>query len=219
MAAFVHRAETHPVPVVEPDLYRVRTFAAANIAMVTFSIGFAGFLLMLVLWLQNIWHWSTVTTGLAVAPGPAVVPIVAVLTQRLARKVQPGALTAVGCLVFAGGTVMNLAFLGAHGSQYASELLPCELVSGLGIGLALPTLLAAATAGLPPHRTSTGSGVINMTRQIGYVLGVSVIVAILGTPTSYAAAHDAFVHGWWTIAGAELVAAVACLGLLRRRAH
>lgn len=218
VAGFAWRAEHHPVPVVDPALYRVRSFAAANIAMVAFSVGFAGLLLMLVLWLQNVWGWSTIATGFAVAPGPAVVPIVAVFTQRLARKVQPGALTAVGCAIFAVGAVLALSLLGPHGAEYASELLPAELVSGLGIGLALPTLLAAATQGLPPNRASTGSGVINMTRQIGYVLGVAVIVAIIGTPTSYAAAHNAFVHGWWTVAGAEVVAAIACTGMLRRRA-
>lgn len=88
---------------------------------------------------------------------------------------------------------------------------------GLGIGLALPTLLGAATVDLPPQRASTGSGVINMTRQIGYVLGVALVVAIIGTPVSYASAHNAFVHGWWLVAGAELVAAIACLGMVHRR--
>ncbi|MFC8516438.1 DHA2 family efflux MFS transporter permease subunit [Streptomyces sp. NPDC057257] len=218
LAGFVWRAEHHPVPVVDPALYRVRTFAAANLAMLAFSLGLAGYLLMVVLWLQNVWHWSTIATGFGVAPGPAMVPLVAVLTQRLAHRVQAGALAAVGSVLFAVAAVVNLLLLGPHGTRYASELLPGQLIAGLGIGLTLPTLLAAATAGLPPHRASTGSGVINMTRQIGFVLGVSIVVAILGAPASYAAAHHAFQHGWWTIAAAELVAAVSCLGLLRRRA-
>ncbi|MFD0132351.1 MFS transporter [Streptomyces sp. NPDC127159] len=217
LAGFVRRAERHPVPVVEPDLYRVRSFAAANVAMITFSIGFAGYLLTVVLWMQNVWHWSTITTGLAVAPGPAIVPVVTVVVQRYCRRVHPGVITALGCLAFAAGIIMTLALAGPNGSSYASELLPGQLVSGVGIGLALPTLLSSATAALPAHRTSTGSGVINMTRQIGFVLGVSIVVAILGVTSTYATTHDAFVHGWWTLAVIELVAAVACLGLLDRR--
>ncbi|MEU3985808.1 MFS transporter [Streptomyces sp. NPDC026672] len=216
---FVRRAEHHPVPLVEPDLYRVRSFAAANVAMITFSIGFAGYLLMVVLWMQNVWHWGTITTGLAVAPGPAMVPVVTVLVQRFGRRVRPGVLTALGCAAFAAGNVLTLVAVGPHGADYAGGMLPGQLVSGLGIGLALPTLLSSATAGLPAHRTSTGSGVINMTRQIGFVLGVGVVVAVLGTPGTYTAAHTAFVHGWWTMAAVELVAAVACLGLLPRRAR
>ncbi|MGQ4435734.1 MULTISPECIES: hypothetical protein [unclassified Streptomyces] len=38
-----------------------------------------------------------------------------------------------------------------------------------------------------------------------------------GTPTNYPAAHTAFVHGWWTIAAVELTAAMACLGIVKRR--
>jgi hypothetical protein len=60
--------------------------------------------------------------------------------------------------------------------------------------------------------------VINMTRQIGYVLGVSVIVAILGTPTSYAAAHTAFVHGWWAVAAVSLLAVLSARGMTPRPA-
>ncbi|HUN36378.1 MAG TPA: MFS transporter [Trebonia sp.] len=217
LAGFGWRAEHHPVPVVDPALYRVRSFAAANIAMVAFCIGMAGYVLMVVLWLQNVWHWSAIATGFGVAPGPAMVPIVAVLTQRMAGRVQVGIQTSVGCLLFAAACVMNLALLGPHGSAYASELLPGQLVSGLGIGLALPTLLASATMGLPQHRASTGSGVINMARQIGFVLGVAIVVAILGTPATYAAAHHVFNSAWWTLAGAEVVAMIGCLGLLRRR--
>lgn len=219
LAWFVWRAEHHPVPVVDPSLYRVRTFAAANIALLAFSLGLAGYLLMIVLWLQNVWHWSTLATGFGVAPGPAMVPVIATLTQRLSGKIQAGILTAVGCALFAAAAVMNLALLGPHGSSYASHLLPAQLVAGLGIGLALPTLMAAATAGLPSHRASTGSGVVNMTRQIGYVLGVAIVVAILGSPASYAAAHTAYGHAWWMNAAVELIAAIACLGLLKRRAE
>lgn len=217
LAGFVWRAEHHPVPVVDPTLYRVRTFASANIAMVAVSIGMAAYILMLVLWMQNVWHWSIITTGFAVAPGTAMVPIVTLLAQRLAHRVHAGHLSALGCLAFVASAVVTLASIGPHGSHYATELLPGQLLVGIGIGLALPTLLSAATHDLPANRTSTGSGVINMTRQLGFVLGISLTVAILGTPATYAAAHSAFVHGWWTIAGIEVVAALACLGMITRR--
>jgi len=217
LAAFAWRAEHHPVPVIEPDLYRVRSFASANFAMVTFGLGMSAYLLITVLWLQNVWHWSVITTGFAIAPAPAMVPIVTVLAQRLVHKIPASVLSAMGCVLFAAGTILTLSRIGAHGSHYAGELLPGHLLVGIGIGFTLPTILASATHDLPQDRASTGSAVINMARQIGFVLGVSVLVAILGTPTTYHAAHTAFVHGWWTIAAVELAAAVACLGIVKRR--
>jgi MFS family permease len=96
-------------------------------------------------------------------------------------------------------------------------MLPGHLLVGIGIGLTLPTILSSATHELPPDRASTGSAVINMARQLGFVLGVSVLIALLGAPADYRSAHAAFVHGWWTIAAVELAAAVACLGIVRGR--
>jgi len=217
LAGFVWRAEHHPVPLVEPDLYRVRTFAAANLGMLGVSIGMATFVLMVVLWMQNVWHWSIITTGFAVAPGPAMVPIVTLLAQRLAHRVPAGLVAAAGCLACAVSGVLTLSSVGPDGSHYARELLPGQLLVGIGIGLSLPTLLSSATHDLPGHRASTGSGVINMTRQLGFVLGIAVTVAILGTPSSYAAAHRSFVHGWWFAAAVELTALMACLAAIPRR--
>ena len=36
-----------------------------------------------------------------------------------------------------------------------------------------------------------------LTWRANFVLGVSIIVAVIGTPATYPAAHTAFVHGWW----------------------
>ena len=217
LAGFVWRTEHHPVPVIDPHLYRVRSFASANLAMLAFGLGMSAYLLVVVLWMQNVWHWGVIATGFAIAPAPAMVPIVTILAQRLVRKVPAGLLAAIGCVLFTAGTILTLSLIGPQGTGYASRLLPGHLLVGIGIGLALPTILSSATHDLPPQRASTGSGVINMTRQLGFVLGVSIVVAILGNPTTYHAAHSVFVHAWWTIAAVELAAAIACLGMLDHR--
>jgi len=62
---------------------------------------------------------------------------------------------------------------------YVTHLLPSQLLGGAGVGLAIPALLGAGSASLPPARFGTGSGILNMARQIGTVLGVAALVAIL----------------------------------------
>jgi MFS family permease len=99
---------------------------------------------------------------------------------------------------------------------YASTMLPSVLVGGSGVGLVLPTLAAAVTAGLPPARRATGSAVYAMSRQLGAVLGVAGCVSLLdgaagGDPV------EGFRHGWILVVGAALLAACAA-GALRERA-
>ena len=207
---FVLRDLRHPSPVIEPALLQVRSFAFANVTAVLFSVGFAANLLVCVLWMQNVWEWSAIKTGLGIAAGPAVVPLFAAVGQRLSRVQGAGTITAAGCALFAAGMLLLAGQLDATPS-YASTVLPGLLVGGSGVGLALPTILSAATADLPADRSATGSAVVNMSRQIGAVLGVAIAVAALGTPSTPEAALDAFGQAFWVAAIAVALAAVTAL--------
>ena len=57
---------------------------------------------------------------------------------------------------------------------------------------------------------------MNMARQIGFVLGISLLVVLLGSPVGYAAAHAGFQRVWWALAATAAVAAVAALGMTPR---
>jgi EmrB/QacA subfamily drug resistance transporter len=212
VAGFWVRSLRHPLPIVEPALLRVRAFAWSNVTALFFSIAFGAGLLGVILWTQDVWHYTALRTGLAIAPGPVMVPLFVALNHRFAGRVRPGRVAALGNVLFAAGNVLLLTSVGEH-PQYARDLLPGWLLMGIGVGLALPTILSAATADLPPARAATGSAVVNMSRQIGTVLGVSVLVAVLGTHASYAATHEAFQAAWWIIAGAALVAAASAFGM------
>jgi EmrB/QacA subfamily drug resistance transporter len=214
LAVVVRRSARHPLPVVEPALVRVPAFAWVNVTAVAFSAAFAANLLLLCLWLQQGWGWSALATGLAVAPGPAVVPLFAAVADRLRRRVGPGAVVAAGCLTFSTGLVLVLASLTADGS-YAGQVLPGLLLGGAGVGLALPEIMSAGTSALPAHRVATGSGMVTMSRQLGAVVGVSVAVALLGAPATL----DGFRDAWWAAAATGVLAALTATRMSPRRAR
>ena len=216
LGLFWWRAHLHDAPIVDPALLKVPAFAWSNVTALAFSAAFAAGLLASVLWLQEVWGYSALRTGLAIAPGPMMVPLFAVLTQRFAAHVKPGRVAALGCVAFGAAYALLVLALGAEPS-YVDRFLPLWLLGGVGVGLALPTIMSAATADLPPERTATGSAVVNMSRQIGAVLGISVLVAVLGSPRGYAATHTAFVHAWLVIGAGGLLGAIAALGMSPRR--
>jgi EmrB/QacA subfamily drug resistance transporter len=212
---FLASSARHPAPVIEPALLRVRAFAWSNVTALLFSAAFAASLLSVVLWLQQVWGYSPIKTGLAIAPGPLMVPLFAALAHRYAARVPIGIVVAAGCALFAAGSLITAARVGPV-PDYAADLLPGWLVGGAGVGLALPSILSSATADLPAARAATGSAVVSMNRQIGTALGVSLLIAVLGTPVGYLAAHRGFQHGWWALAVTALAAAITAPGMTPR---
>jgi EmrB/QacA subfamily drug resistance transporter len=217
LVAFLISSARHPAPVVELPLLRIRAFSTANVATLLFSAAFAGMILSTVLWCQNVWGYSALRTGLAIAPGPLMVPPLAIAAGPLAKRVGAGPVAAVGNLFFALAVLYWPLRVGTT-PHYASDFLPGMMFGGVGVGLALPTLVASGATVLPAPRFATGSGILNMSRQIGAVLGVAILVGIVGSPTSAGSALNAFKHGWYGIVVLAAVAAVASLFLGRAHA-
>jgi EmrB/QacA subfamily drug resistance transporter len=218
IAAFFFRSRSHASPILELSLLRERRYAIAVAATALFSTAFGAMLLSIVLWLQDDWGWSALQAGLAVAPGPLMVPGISLLSGRLIPRLGSGGVIAVGCAFFAGGVVWWETAIRVT-PDYLGDAVGGMLLTGVGVGLAFPTLFATAAAALPPARFATGSAVINMARQIGFAVGVAIFVAVVGTPRTAEARLVGFQHGWLVIAGTAAAAGLTALALeLPRRA-
>ncbi|HEX6519402.1 MAG TPA: MFS transporter [Streptosporangiaceae bacterium] len=214
VAAFIVRSTRATAPVIDPALFRNRTFTWANLASLALGICFGTQLLALVLWLQEGWGWSAVYTGLGLAPGPAMVVVTAVGLRRYHARVSDGIKTITGSILMGGGGLLIGLSLTAHPS-YAAEVLPGWLIEGVGVGLAVPTIVRAATAGLAAYQTSTGSAVVQMGRQVGSVIGVALLVIVVGSSSVTASSLDRFAHSWWWAAAFALAGAFTCIPLLK----
>lgn len=203
--AFAVSSARHHSPVVDPALLRAPNFALMAGNSIFFNMAFGAMLLSSVLWAQNTWGWSALRTGLAIAPGPLVVPLVAILAGKLIARIGAGPVIAAGGIAFAAGMLWWARSITLH-PDYVGGLLGGMLVSGLGVGLSLPTSFAAGTSALPPQRFATGSAVLSMARQIGLALGVALFVAVLGTPTGPEATLEAFHRGWYATATVAILA-------------
>jgi MFS family permease len=217
LGAFVVRIRRHHNPLIEPSLFRIATFRGASIVALTFSIAFGAMLLSIVLWMQDVWGWSALRTGLAFAPGPLMVPLFGMLiTGRLIGRFGPGRVIAAGASIYGIGVAWWALRAGLH-PNYLGQVLPGTICTGIGVGLTLPTFMATGASSLPPESFTTGSAVVNMLRQVGLAVGVSVFVAVVGTPGSPVSSVSAFRDGWEVIAAIAFAAAAVGLFALRAR--
>ncbi|HEV2345913.1 MAG TPA: MFS transporter [Actinocrinis sp.] len=197
LALFVLSSTRHPSPVVEMSLLRVPQTAAALISTLLFSTAFGAMIFSLVLLAENTWGWSALRGGLAATPNAVLVlPASVIAGIVMARRgIGAAAVITAGCVLFAGGVLWWSIGVPTQ-PQYVPHLLIGLLLTGLGVGLAMPTLFGAATSALPAHRFATGSGVVSMVRQVGLALGVAILVAVLDTGASGHVGISALRHGW-----------------------
>lgn len=200
----VYRSTRHRAPAIDLEVFRSRAVVLASAATLVYSIGFFGMLLANVLFLTSVWEYSTLEAGLAITPAPLLVAALSGPSGRLAARLGYGPVLVAGGLMFAAGLLFYVTIVDVE-SKYFTHWLPGALLIGVGVALSFPVLSAAAVAGLPQERFGIGGAINQTARQIGAVLGVAVLIAILGTPSSLDQALHRFRVAW-------LIGMVAAVG-------
>lgn len=203
------RTRHHPSPVVDPAVLREASAAAANVGTLAFASGFYAMMLCNVLYLTQVWGYSTLTAGLALTPTALLAAAAAGPAGRIADRYGHGFVIVPGSLGLALAGAM-FALRVETTPAYLSEWLPATVVSGLGIGLAFPALSAAAVVAIPEGRFAVASAINASARQVGAVIGVAILVAILGSEQT-GVSPGSFDGGWTFVALAGLVTAPLAL--------
>jgi MFS family permease len=137
---------------------------------------------------------------------------VSILGGRFVHRHGPGPVVALGGVAFGLGVLIWVLRRDSV-PDYAGAMLPGRLLTGLGVGLILPSLSGVAGTVLPAARWGAGSAMVNTSRQIGTVLGTAVRVAVFaGTPDL-----ADFRRGWLPILATAAAAAAGGLLIAARR--
>lgn len=181
-ACFVFWARTRSNALINLSLFEHRTYRYVNAATLVFGIAFSMMFLGFFFYMTGVWHYTLPQAGLAVTPGPLLVMPTAIITGRLASRLGHRRFLVGGSLLYA---LSSLWFFLVPGNEpnYLMHWLPGLLMSGIAVGLVLPSLSAAAVNRLPVAHYAVGSAVNQATRQIGSVLGVALTVALVGHAT------------------------------------
>ena len=178
---FVWWERKAPNPLITPSLIANRQFRSANLGMLFFGAGAIGTLLLLSLVFVNLWGYSQIEAGLAIAPMALMGLVVWPFVGRAADKRPPGELAKPGLIAMAVGMLI-VSFLPSTADNAFSYLriLPGLLLIGVGMGICFPALNVGAMGAVAGPEVGLASGILNTARQLGAAIGVAILIATFG---------------------------------------
>lgn len=160
-------------------------FRRGNLAMLLFSAGAIGTLLLLALIFVNLWGYTELEGALALLPVPICGLAVWPLVGRAADKRAPGDIAMPALIIMAIG-MLWVSFLPSTADDAWAyiRVLPGLLMIGVGMGIVFPALNVGAMGAVSGQEVGVASGILNTSRQVGAAVGVALMVATFGGATA-----------------------------------
>ncbi len=217
LAAFVWVEErVARAPLMPMRIFKLRQLTAANLIVTLLYMGVFASFFFITLYLQQVLHYSALDAGFAFLPWTLSVFTGSTLAPRLVARLGLRATLAGGMLVASAGLAY---FTGVRaGGSWPAQVLPGEILAGLGMGISLVSGTVGAVQGVSPELSGLASGLLNTSRLVGGALGLAILATIAagqthggaGVTNGYSLAFE--VGSGFTIAGA-----LAAVTLLRPR--
>ena len=182
LAGFLAFERRHRSPLVRLGIFRVRSLAASNAAMLLVAGGLFAFFFFGSLYLQQVQGYDALETGVGFLPMTAGIILGSGLASVLVRRfgVKP---VLVGGLLAAALGMLWMTTLTPE-SSYAGGLLPGLLLIALGMGNVFVPLTLTATTNLASDDQGLASGIFNTSQQVGGALGLAILSTVASDTTS-----------------------------------
>ncbi|GAA2150454.1 MFS transporter [Kitasatospora kazusensis] len=160
---------------VQPALFRRRTFTVGLVLLLFFFAAVAGFFFPFTYYLQNGMGFTAFGAGMAVLPFSAGVVVTSAFSPTAAKRLGRVVLSG-GIAVMMGGMVALILTIRHYGASTGSWVLaPSLAVMGLGMGLVASPMIELLLSGVPHRDAGSASGVLNTVNQLGAAAGVAVL--------------------------------------------
>ena len=199
------------MPLLDPTLFRMRSFSAGLVTQFAFWAGQASYFLVLALYLQLGRGMSALDSGLVFTVLAVAYLVASMRAPALVARFGRGVIVG-GALVLAAGHVASLIAvgqIGVHGQVVV--LVPGLLLTGAGMGLCLAPISATVLSTVDPQRAGAVAGAMSTTQQVGNAVGVAVIGVVF-----FGAVHGGYAHAF-EVSTAALAALLVGVAATARR--
>jgi predicted MFS family arabinose efflux permease len=163
---------------------RSRDRTGAYLIMLCVGTALFGMFFFLTLFVQNVWGYSALKTGLAYLPMIGTVMLASGIASQLINRIGARPLMIAGTAIATGGLFWLSRI--TESSHYASGLLGPMMVTALGMGLTFVPLSLVALTKVSDNDAGVASSLLNTGQQVGGSIGL----AILGTVAWSAVANS-----------------------------
>ena len=200
-------------PMADVSLFRSPVFSGGTSVMMLWAFGIFGIYFFTSLYLQGILGFSPVKAGLSFLPMAVFVAVFAGVAGPVAARIGAHRTVALGLVIMTAGLVL-FARQGLHASF--AGLMPGFLLFGAGSGLMNAPLTTSVLDSMPASRSGVASALLNASREVAGLLGITVIGAVLRSRQGLALRHGvpapgAFLDGYH--AGLTVTIALAVAGI------
>jgi DHA2 family multidrug resistance protein len=166
----------HKDPIIDLHLFKDRTFAVSNLLM--FMLGFAllGSTLLLPLFMQTLLGYTAEEAGLALMPGGFTIIVLLPLVGFLLSRYSPRWLLFFGLIVLS-GSLFHMAGFDLDMDFRTAAV--ARMFQAAGMAFLFVPINTAAYAFLPRDKNNAASGLMNLARNIGGSVGISLVTTML----------------------------------------
>jgi MFS family permease len=171
-------------PMFHLDLFKVRAFAAGNLASLLSAIGRGGLQFVLIIWLQGVYlprhgysfSQTPLYAGIFLLPLVAGMLVAGPVAGALSDRMGPRPFAVLGMALAAGSFV----FLWALPVNFSYPVFAAAIVlNGLGMGIFFSPNRASIMNSLPPDQRGAGGGMVATFMNSGMVLSIGIFFSLM----------------------------------------
>ncbi len=164
-------------PLLELSFFRIPAFTGANVIAFLTYFGVFSIFFFTALYLQVVGTSSPGGVALQFLPMTVVMVLASAFTGRWVARSGPRIPMVVGTALAGGGILLSDAVLNPTVSY--APMAGALLLVGLGFGIALVPVTSTVLSLAPPERSGMAASTSNTSRQLGAVVGVAVLGAVV----------------------------------------
>ncbi|MGI9623065.1 MAG: MFS transporter [Acidimicrobiales bacterium] len=176
---FIWRSKRHSNPLVDMELFRIRTYSLASVSNLFISIAGMSVWLLWPLLMANEWGFSQIEVGLALTPTPLLAGAGSLVTAKIAGRHGYRVVLLVGLALLVAANLWFFATLEPD-PNFVGAMLPGMLLYGVGMGLCFAPINAAALVDVDPGQYSEANAAFSTGRFLAAAIGIATVVAALG---------------------------------------